>query len=117
MNGQPLPKDHGKPVRLVVPGWYGCSEVKWVNEIKLVDDKQPATLQMLEFADRTGQLSIAIRGSARFTPWGRHWPATTSRRASTRQPCRYASSNGSWTGKLAYRVVGITWGGPHRSNN
>ena len=55
MNGLPLPKDHGKPVRLVVPGWYGCSEVKWVNEIKLVNNNQPATLQMLGFADRTGQ--------------------------------------------------------------
>ena len=36
MNGEPVPADHGKPVRLAVPGWYGCSWIKWVNEIRLV---------------------------------------------------------------------------------
>ncbi len=30
MNGEALPVDHGKPVRLVVPGWYGCAWIKWV---------------------------------------------------------------------------------------
>ena len=32
MNGEPLTADHGAPVRLVVPGWYGCCWIKWVNE-------------------------------------------------------------------------------------
>ena len=36
MNGEPLPLDHGRPVRLAVPGWYGCAWIKWVNEIRLV---------------------------------------------------------------------------------
>ena len=36
MNGEPLPPDHGMPVRLVVPGWYGCAWIKWVNGIRLV---------------------------------------------------------------------------------
>ena len=34
MNGEPLTADHGAPVRLVVPGWYGCSWIKWVNELR-----------------------------------------------------------------------------------
>ena len=55
LNGVPLPKDQGASVRLVVPGWYGCVEVKWVNQIKFVDDNEPATLQMQEFASRTFQ--------------------------------------------------------------
>lgn len=37
MNGQPLPPQHGFPVRLVVPGWYGMASVKWVREIRVVD--------------------------------------------------------------------------------
>jgi DMSO/TMAO reductase YedYZ molybdopterin-dependent catalytic subunit len=37
MNGQPLPPQHGFPVRLVVPGWYGMASVKWLREIRLVD--------------------------------------------------------------------------------
>ncbi|GIF99164.1 hypothetical protein Cci01nite_42580 [Catellatospora citrea] len=37
MNGSPLLPQHGFPVRLVVPGWYGMAHVKWLREITLVD--------------------------------------------------------------------------------
>lgn len=36
MNGQPLPPQHGFPVRLVVPGWYGMASVKWLTEIEAI---------------------------------------------------------------------------------
>jgi DMSO/TMAO reductase YedYZ molybdopterin-dependent catalytic subunit len=55
MNGQPLTLDHGAPVRLVVPGWYGCCSIKWVNRVELVSGDCDATSQMLEYAFRTGQ--------------------------------------------------------------
>ena len=35
MNGQPLPYDHGFPVRLVVPGWVGVANIKWVGQIEV----------------------------------------------------------------------------------
>ena len=38
MNGQPLPPQHGHPVRLVVPGWYGMTNVKWLQEISVVEE-------------------------------------------------------------------------------
>jgi hypothetical protein len=37
MNGVPLPLYHGAPVRLVVPGWYGVANVKWLNQIHVQD--------------------------------------------------------------------------------
>lgn len=37
MNGEPLPHYHGAPLRLVVPGWYGVANVKWLNQIHLQD--------------------------------------------------------------------------------
>jgi rhodanese-related sulfurtransferase/DMSO/TMAO reductase YedYZ molybdopterin-dependent catalytic subunit/glyoxylase-like metal-dependent hydrolase (beta-lactamase superfamily II) len=37
MNGEPLPLQHGFPVRLVVPGWYGVASVKWLTGIELAD--------------------------------------------------------------------------------
>ncbi len=55
MNGEPVPLDHGRPLRLVVPGWYGCAWIKWVNEVRLVGPDEPATSQMREFAGRTHQ--------------------------------------------------------------
>ena len=33
LNGDPLPPQHGFPLRLVVPGWYGMTNVKWVASI------------------------------------------------------------------------------------
>jgi DMSO/TMAO reductase YedYZ molybdopterin-dependent catalytic subunit len=37
MNGQPLPAQHGYPLRLVVPRWYGMASVKWLVRIEAVD--------------------------------------------------------------------------------
>ncbi|RZU76596.1 DMSO/TMAO reductase YedYZ molybdopterin-dependent catalytic subunit [Micromonospora kangleipakensis] len=35
MNGEPLPADHGFPVRVVVPGWIGISSIKWVGAVEV----------------------------------------------------------------------------------
>ncbi len=37
INEQPLPPQHGFPLRLVVPGWYGMASVKWLQKITLTD--------------------------------------------------------------------------------
>jgi DMSO/TMAO reductase YedYZ molybdopterin-dependent catalytic subunit len=60
MNGSPLTRDHGAPVRLVVPRWYGCACIKWVNEIAVTDDAVEATSQMQEYAARTMQSGVPI---------------------------------------------------------
>ena len=36
MNGEPLPLEHGYPLRLIVPSWYGVASVKWLTEIELI---------------------------------------------------------------------------------
>ena len=38
LNGQPLPPQHGFPLRLLVPGWYGMTSVKWLTRIDLLDE-------------------------------------------------------------------------------
>jgi len=37
MNGVPLPREHGGPVRAVVPGWYGTYHVKWLERVSVID--------------------------------------------------------------------------------
>jgi DMSO/TMAO reductase YedYZ molybdopterin-dependent catalytic subunit len=37
LNGGPLPPQHGYPLRLVVPGWYGMTNVKWLSEITVLE--------------------------------------------------------------------------------
>ncbi len=39
MNGEPLPLFHGKPLRLIVPGWYGVANVKWLTQIHVQDTR------------------------------------------------------------------------------
>lgn len=36
MNGEPLPPQHGFPVRLLVPGWYGMASVKWLVSVEAI---------------------------------------------------------------------------------
>jgi sulfane dehydrogenase subunit SoxC len=38
MNGGPLPPQHGYPLRLVVPGWYGMQNVKWLTRITVLEE-------------------------------------------------------------------------------
>ncbi len=99
MNGEPLPNDHGAPVRLYVPGWYGCSCIKWVNSLRFVDDSEPATGQMREFATRTHQPRSATLASE-------FLPAMMDQAA---MPVRVEK----WRvdGAIVYRVYGILWGG------
>lgn len=37
MNGQPLPPEHGYPLRVIVPGIFGMKNVKWLSKIELVN--------------------------------------------------------------------------------
>ncbi len=39
MNGRPLPPEHGFPVRLIAPGWYGIANVKWLTRIEVLDSR------------------------------------------------------------------------------
>ena len=37
MNGAPLQPQHGFPLRLIVPGWYGMTSVKWLDRIEAIE--------------------------------------------------------------------------------
>jgi len=39
LNGEPLTKHQGSPLRLLVPGWYGVANVKWLSQIHLQEDQ------------------------------------------------------------------------------
>ena len=99
MNGIPLAKDHGYPVRLIVPGWYGCTCVKWVTWIVIADDTAPATWHMKEFARRTHQNGMPELAKD-FKPAEMDLAAMLVRIEGWRVD-----------GKLHYRLVGILWGG------
>ncbi|CAF1670247.1 unnamed protein product, partial [Didymodactylos carnosus] len=39
INGQTLPPQHGFPLRLIVPGWLGMTNVKWLSSIEVIPTK------------------------------------------------------------------------------
>ena len=49
MNGQPLPRAHGGPVRVVVPGYIGARSVKWVTAITVQDHPSHNYFQALDY--------------------------------------------------------------------
>ena len=104
MNGQSLRPDHGAPIRLVVPGWYGCSWIKWVNELRIVGADEPTTLQMKEFSLRTHQ--------GRIPALARDYEPPVIDLAAT--PIRVEKRRVN--GRLQYRVIGIVWGGDRPVN-
>jgi len=60
VNGQDLPPQHGFPLRLVVPGWYGMSHVKWLQSITVVDEpfrgwQQDVAYHIRESEEERGQ--------------------------------------------------------------
>jgi DMSO/TMAO reductase YedYZ molybdopterin-dependent catalytic subunit len=53
MNGAPLLPQHGAPLRLVVPGWYGMASVKWLERIEAIDRPFDGVQQALSYHFRT----------------------------------------------------------------
>jgi DMSO/TMAO reductase YedYZ molybdopterin-dependent catalytic subunit len=49
MNGAPLTDEHGAPVRLLVPGWYGMASVKWLRRIEALDRPLQAHYQTRQY--------------------------------------------------------------------
>jgi sulfane dehydrogenase subunit SoxC len=77
MNGAPLPPQHGAPLRLLVPGWYGMAHVKWLTRIEVLDRPfdgfQNATAYRLKVdPGDSGEPVTRIRPRALVAPPG--WP-------------------------------------------
>ncbi|GAA2897283.1 sulfite oxidase [Streptosporangium fragile] len=75
MNGVPLPVQHGAPLRLVVPGWYGMTHVKWLREITVVDRpfdgfQQAVAYRLRQSPDEPGEPVTRIEPRALLIPPG-----------------------------------------------
>ena len=106
MNDAPLTVDHGAPIRLVVPNYYGCSCIKWISRIDWVSDEEPATSQMMEFSARTHQAGVP-RFARDYEP-----PVIDLAAMPIRVEQWVATRGGKE--RIVYRVVGIRWGGAVR---
>ncbi|MFD7713887.1 sulfite oxidase [Streptomyces sp. NPDC059785] len=75
MNGAPLPPQHGFPLRLVVPGWYGMAHVKWLRDITVTETpftgfQQDVAYRLRQDADDKGEPVTVIEPRALLVPPG-----------------------------------------------
>jgi DMSO/TMAO reductase YedYZ molybdopterin-dependent catalytic subunit len=98
MNGEPLPRDNGFPVRLIAPGWYGISNVKWLKRIEL-----RATRFMGPYM---AERYVTVREEPR--PNGETvWTRMSVGRSHVKSiPAKVTEKNGRYT------VYGAAWGAP-----
>jgi sulfane dehydrogenase subunit SoxC len=115
INGVSLPPQHGFPLRLVVPGWYGMTNVKWLARITLVD--QPFEGYQMRHSyrvryeeDEPGEPVTTIAPRSLMIPPG--IPEFTSRaRAVEAGPC--VVEGRAWSGAAEIAAVDVSTDGGH----
>lgn len=117
MNGQPLTPQHGFPLRLIVPGWYGMAHVKWLRGITAVDRpfegfQQVDAYRLRQEPDEAGEPVTRILPRALLVPPG--YPDFMSRQRFTR-PGPVMIEGRAWSGWGPIAAVdvsadgGTTW--------
>jgi DMSO/TMAO reductase YedYZ molybdopterin-dependent catalytic subunit len=112
MNGVPLPTEHGFPLRLIAPGWYGVANVKWLRRIEIVDQRFAGRFMARDYVTiregmGDGQTSWTFN-TVRHTRL-KSAPAKVSRRRN-----RYTIAGAAWGAPIAEVEVQID-DGPWRS--
>ena len=109
MNGEPLQPQHGLPLRLVVPDWYGMASVKWLTAIDLVTEpfagfQQRVTYRYQRHADDPGDPVERARVRALMIPPG--IPDFFSRRRFV-EPGDVTLSGRAWSGHAPVERVEV----------
>ncbi|MFF9151463.1 molybdopterin-dependent oxidoreductase [Streptomyces sp. NPDC014846] len=117
MNGAPLPPQHGRPLRLIVPGWYGMAHVKWLRSVTVSDTpfdgfQQTVAYRLRQTADDPGEPVTRIAPRALLVPPG--FPDFMSRARMVR-PGPVTLEGRAWSGQAPVAAVqvstdgGVSW--------
>jgi DMSO/TMAO reductase YedYZ molybdopterin-dependent catalytic subunit len=105
MNGAPLPAEHGAPLRLIAPGWYGVANVKWLTHIEVTDQRCAGRFMARDY--------VTIREGMRdgMTVWTfatvQHDRLRSAPAKVTRRRDRYAIMGAAWGAPIAEVEVQI----------
>jgi len=97
LNGQPLTRDQGFPVRLILPGWYGVSNVKWLSEVHLQQDRYLGNFQARWYRDLRG-----VGGTGADDDAATQWVETEVTRMQLKSVIARVRKNGG-----AYQIFGF----------
>jgi DMSO/TMAO reductase YedYZ molybdopterin-dependent catalytic subunit len=110
MNGAPLAPQHGYPVRLIAPGWYGMAHVKWLTRIDVVTEpftgfQQAVAYRLRQEAGEPGEPVTRIEPRALVIPPG--FPDFMSRTRIVR-PGAVALEGRAWSGRSPVTGVDVS---------
>ncbi|HSF17844.1 MAG TPA: sulfite oxidase, partial [Vicinamibacteria bacterium] len=97
MNGVSLAPHHGFPVRLIVPGWYGIANVKWLTRIDVSDTRHMGRFMAKDYVT----LREVDRGGSK------EWTMTSVGRSRIKSLAAKVTKSAA-----GYRIHGAAWGGP-----
>lgn len=100
LNGQPIPREQGFPVRLLVPGWYGMTQVKWLGRIEVLDRRYEGQHQVRNY--------LSLRSVQ--TPGGPMWIDTSISKNRLKSIVARVTRR-QRDGDLVYKISGPAWGG------
>jgi DMSO/TMAO reductase YedYZ molybdopterin-dependent catalytic subunit len=106
MNGAPLPPEHGFPLRLVMPGWYGMSQIKWLTRIEVIDRPYEG-----RHMARNYQSLRAVKA-----PEGTLWLDSSISRNNLKSVIARVTRRPLGE-RFEYKIAGAAWGGPAKIAN
>lgn len=119
MNGGPLPVEHGFPVRLIAPGWYGVANVKWLARIELIDHRFAGRFMARDYVTFRERTDAAGNATWTFETVGpyrlKSAPAKVVRKIH-RDKSSYTVKGIAWGGSIARVEVSIDGGAWHQAS-
>lgn len=103
MNGEPLRPAHGAPLRLILPGWYGMAQIKWLTRIEALDRRYEGFHMSRNY--HTLHRTEDVGGEAFYLP------TSITRMRLKSVVAKITRPAGAARGR--YRVAGAAWGGSH----
>ncbi|HXG86700.1 MAG TPA: molybdopterin-dependent oxidoreductase [Vicinamibacterales bacterium] len=100
LNGQPLPTEQGFPLRLILPGWYGMTQIKWLSRIQVLDRRYEGQHMTRNY--------LAVRSFE--TPDGPMWLDTSISKTNMKSLVARVARRKAGAG-WDYRITGPAWGG------
>lgn len=97
LNGDPLTLEQGSPVRLIMPGWYGVCNVKWLSEIHLQEDRYLGNYQARWYRNLIG-----VGGSGTDSDLQTQWVENEVTRMQLKSVIARVRKNGD-----SYKVLGF----------
>src|SRR5690348_719449 len=65
INGEPLALEHGGPLRLIIPGYYGTNAVKWLTRLELADRRASGPFTTIFYNDPVPEVETGAAGASR----------------------------------------------------